>query len=126
MNRNSIRTKVKVATCCVAGAIVLSGSSFVSEAAVTAGASNFAAVVAGTPVEKTDTATGAALSLAEYLTEKANAPVATPQPEVQDKAEEAPVVKSEFADIGVSNVSEDSYINIRSEATTESEIVGKL
>lgn len=127
MNRNSIRTKVKVATCCVAGAIVLSGSSFVSEAAVTAGASNFAAVVAGTPVEKTDTATGATISLAEYLTEKANAPAAAPQTEVQDKAEvEAPVVKSEFADIGVSNVSEDSYINIRSEATTESEIVGKL
>lgn len=127
MNRNSIRTKVKVATCCVAGAIVLSGSSFVSEAAVTAGASNFAAVLAGTPVENTDTASGTTISLAEYLTEKANESTATPQPEVQNKAEEEePVVKSEFADIGVSNVSEDSYINIRSEASTESEIVGKL
>ena len=42
MNRNSIRTKVKVATCCLATAVVLSGSSFVSNAALNVGTGSFA------------------------------------------------------------------------------------
>lgn len=127
MNRNSIRTKVRVATCCMAGAMMISGSTFVSHAAVTAGAFDFASVVTETPV-KGDPNSGTVVNLAEYLTKANNqaAPEQTAEPETQVQENEAPVVKSEFADIGVSNVSEDSYINIRSEATTESEIVGKL
>ena len=125
MNRNSIRTKVRIVTCCMAGTIVLSGSSFVSHAAVTAGASSFASVVAETPVES-DSTSGVSLSLAQYLVEKANQAVEAQTAASQVAENETPVVKSEFADIGVSNVSEDSYINIRSEPSTESEIVGKL
>ncbi len=129
MNRNSIRTKVRIVTCCMAGTMMLSGSSFVSHAAVTAGASSFAAIVAETPV-KSDSASGVSLSLAEYLVAKANeaveAQAAAAAAATQVEENETPVVKSEFADIGVSNVSEDSYINIRSAATTESEVVGKL
>ena len=129
MNRNSIRTKVRIVTCCMAGTMMLSGSSFVSHAAVTAGASSFAAIVAETPV-KSDSASGVSLSLAEYLVAKANeaveAQAAAVAAATQVEENETPVVKSEFADIGVSNVSEDSYINIRSAATTESEVVGKL
>ncbi len=125
MNRNSIRTKVRIATCCMAGAMVLSGSSFVSHAAVTAGASSFVSVVAETPVES-DSTSGVSLSLAQYLVEKANQAVEAQAAAAEVTENETPVVKSEFADIGVSNVSEDSYINIRSEPSTESEIVGKL
>lgn len=43
-------------------------------------------------------------------------------PEVTEH--EAPVVKSEYADIAVAQVN--NYVNVRSEPTTESEILGKL
>lgn len=126
MNRNSIRTKVKVATCCMAGVAVITGSSFVSNAAVSAGASDFAAAVAETTVETTGATSGAASSLAQYVAEKTNEAAETKTEDTQVEENDAPVVKSEFADIGVSNVAEDSYVNIRSEANTDSEVVGKL
>lgn len=136
MNRNSIRTKVKVATCCLAGTVLIGGSSFVSNAAVTAGATNFASVVAETSVESANPTSGVTLSLAQYLNEKSNQPTeaqTTGEQKTEEQADgaqvaenDAPIVKSEFADIGVSNVAEDSYINIRSEANTDSEVVGKL
>lgn len=121
MNRNSIRAKVRTAACCLAGVMAITGSSFVSNAAITAGSANFAAVVAETPVEVENSQGNLTLSLAQYLIEKAK------QPEVTEVEEnDAPIVKSEFADIGVSNIDEDSYINIRSEANTDCEVVGKL
>ncbi len=128
MNRNLIRTRVKVTALSMAGVIVFTGSSFVSNAAVTAGASNFAAVVANT--QEVNTSCGLAGGLVQFLNQKTDQVIKV-QNEMaaqaaQAAANDVPVVKSEFADIGVSNVSEDSYINIRSAATTESEVVGKL
>ena len=129
MNRNSIRTGIRTAALSMAGVVIFTGSSFVSNAAVTAGASNFAAVVADT--QEADGSFGVAGSLAQFLNQKANQVIEVQNEKAaaqaaQAAANDVPVVKSEFADIGVSNVSEDSYINIRSAATTESEVVGKL
>ena len=130
MNRNSIRTRVRVAALSMAGVVVLTGNSFVSNAAVTAGASNFAAVVA--EKQEAGSTCGVASSLAQFLNQKANQVIEVHEKAVQAAeaaeaaANDVPVVKSEFADIGVSNVSEDSYINIRSAPTTESDVVGKL
>ena len=124
MNRNSIRAKVKVASCCIVSAAVISGSPIIAQASVNAGASNFASYVAETPVEVSDSAEGVSLSLSEYLNEQSNQAAKSADTQVSEN--EAPVVKSEFADIGVSNVGEDSYINIRSIASTDGEVVGKL
>lgn len=138
MNRNSVCRKVKVAVCGVAGAVAISGSAFVSEAAVTAGSGNFSSIVAqinasantsasapANVAEKGVTA-GISRNIALYLASKPTTVTAAAAAETQVQGNEAPVVKSEFADIGVSNVEEGSYINIRSQATTDSEVVGKL
>lgn len=124
MNRNSIRAKVKVVSCCVVSAAVISGSPIIAQASVNAGASNFASYVAAAPVEISGSAGGVSLSLSEYLNEQNNQVAQSADTQVSEN--EAPVVKSEFADIGVSNVGEDSYINIRSIASTDGEVVGKL
>lgn len=162
MNRNSIRTRVKVASCCVATAVVIGGSSFVSSAALNVGATNNFTSAVGEAVEGANLAAGVSLNLAQYmntqqvyqpqptaaaedLAETPAAPEApaedngaaegTPaaeNPEAAADAQqpagepEAPAEKSEFADIGVSNVEEDSYINIRSIPSTDGEVVGKL
>lgn len=138
MNRNSVRTKVRVAACCLAGAVVISGSSFVSQASMSAGA-NFANIVAQTNGSGNTTTAGATRNFAQYaqnLAEKTaekqttpeeTAPEAAPESqEAQPEENQAQEVKSEFADKGVANVEEDSYVNIRSEANTDCEIVGKL
>lgn len=126
MNRNSIRTKVKVATCCLAGVVALGGSSFVSSAATSAGSMDLLSAATETQVSGTSTNAGVSASLADCLTNVMNESNAAAAEEVQVAENEAPVVQSEFANIGVSNIEEDSYINIRSEASTESEVVGKL
>lgn len=160
MNRNSIRTKVRVASCCIAGAVVISGSSFISNAALNVGTSNFASVTAEAP-EASDgninPSAGVSLSLAQYAGEQPEAEEEKDQkedsekekkedsekaedkeekkeneekdveaePEEEKAPEEAPA-KSEFSDIGVSNVDDESYINIRDIASTDGEVVGKL
>lgn len=130
MNRNSIRRKVRVAACCLAGTMIISGSSFVSEASVSAGV-NFAEIVAQTNVSEPSATTGTDRNFAQYLAEKieeGQTPAAPEEQAAEPQAteNETPEVKSEFADIGVSNVSEESYVNIRSEANTECDVVGKL
>ena len=65
MNRNSVRTKVRVAACCLAGAVVITGSSFVSEASMSAGA-NFANIVAKANISESNTTAGATRNLAQY------------------------------------------------------------
>lgn len=160
MNRNSIRTRVKVASCCVATAVVISGSSFVSSAALNVGATNNFTSAVSEAIEGTNLAAGVSLNLAQYMnTQQVYQPQptaaaedltetpATPEAPAEEGAAEgtpagnpeapadaqqpagepvAPEVKSEFADIGVSNVEEDSYINIRSIPSTDGEVVGKL
>jgi len=46
------------------------------------------------------------------------------EPQTQPEPETQPEVQSEFSDIAIAQV--DDYVNVRSAATTESEIVGKL
>ncbi len=147
MNRNSIRTKVRVASCCLAGAVVISGSSFISNAAINVGTSNFASV-AEAEENNVNPSAGVSLSLAQYANEqpeeeakgdedqqddgeaaKEGGEEAAPQEDAgaeEETSQEAPPEKSEFSDIGVSNVDDDSYINIRNIASTDGEIVGKL
>ena len=59
-----------------------------------------------------------ASSETESETETETEPQTQPEPETQ------PEVQSEFSDIAIAQV--DDYVNVRSAATTESEIVGKL
>ena len=117
----SMRT-IRALSLCMAGTLAFSIGSVKAEAAVTAGASSFASVVAESRTEAGQT--GLASCLAAMVEEQTDQIVE--QKEAIIAANETPVVQSEFADIGVSNISEDSYINIRSAATTESDVVGKL
>lgn len=113
---------IRALSLCMAGTLAFSIGSVKAEAAVTAGASSFASVVAESRTEAGQT--GLASCLAAMVEEQTDQIVE--QKEAIIAANETPVVQSEFADIGVSNISEDSYINIRSAATTESDVVGKL
>lgn len=143
MNRNSIRTKVKVATCCLATAVVLSGSSFVSNAALNVGTGSFASSMQTEASTENNTAkdassntmasAGVSLTLARYASvqpeensgeDQSGAGEGQDQGEAAAESQEEP--KSEFADIGVSNIDDESYINIRDIPSTDGEIVGKL
>ena len=134
MNRNSIRTKVKVATCCLATAVVLSGSSFVSNAALNVGTGSFASSMQTEASAENNTAkdassntmasAGVSLTLARYASVQPEENSGEDQGEAAAESQEEP--KSEFADIGVSNIDDESYINIRDIPSTDGEIVGKL
>ncbi len=134
MNRNSIRTKVKVATCCLATAVVLSGSSFVSNAALNVGTGSFASSMQTEASTENNTAkdassntmasAGVSLTLARYASVQPEENSGEDQGEAAAESQEEP--KSEFADIGVSNIDDESYINIRDIPSTDGEIVGKL
>lgn len=68
---------------------------------------------------------GITQTLSDYLTagsEKAVTMIAEQAEQVSEN--EAPEVASEYADIAIAQV--DNYVNVRSEANTESEVVGKL
>lgn len=117
MNKKLIQVRLKAVACCLTAAVIFGGSPAIANASVTAGSGSLA--VAATPVKKGNLTSGVTLSLGQYLAQQSTA-------ESQVTENEVPVVKSEFADIGVSNVEEGSYVNIRSEANAESEVVGKL
>lgn len=120
MNRNRIRT----AACCLTATVVLSGSSLTANAAVTAGAGNL--LSAATVSENVDNDTSASVNagvsqtFSKYLSKKAPAVDTT----VQVVQNETPVVKSEYDDIAIAQV--DNYVNVRSNASEEGEVVGKL
>lgn len=68
---------------------------------------------------------GVSLVVSEYLAqsnEAATKTVAEASEQVSEK--EVPVVESEYSDIAIAQV--DNYVNVRSEANTESEVLGKL
>ena len=84
-------------------------------------------------VSKGGPTAGVSLVVSEYLSQSyETAMQASAQNAEQVSENEAPVVaaeeqeepKSEYADIAIAQV--DNYVNIRSEATTESEVLGKL
>ncbi|MFP3154263.1 C40 family peptidase [Lachnospiraceae bacterium ZAX-1] len=126
MNRNSIR----ITTCCLASAVLISGNAFISNAATTAGASNLALTAADSKTNNINPVAGVSLDLAQYVPQRKE--VAEPKEPSAKKVEskDAPEVaepvaeKSEYADIAIAQV--DNFVNVRETADTEGEVVGKL
>lgn len=68
---------------------------------------------------------GISLTLSKTLGEKSEEAVRIAAEAAEQVTEnEAPVVESEYADIAIAQV--DNYVNVRAEASTESEVLGKL
>lgn len=68
---------------------------------------------------------GISLAFSQSLGEKSEEAVRIAAEEAEQISEnEAPVVESEYSDIAIAQV--DNYVNVRAEASTESEVLGKL
>ena len=119
MNRNSIR---RATTCCLTAAVVLTSSSFVSHAAVNAGAGSLISAnqsevqIDDTQKNEKDKSSTAGVSgaIAKSLGEK--------PADADDQMKEAP--KSKYDDIAIAQV--DNYVNVRSSASEDGEVLGKL
>lgn len=111
MNRNRMRIK----TCCLASAIVLTSSTLAVKAAPAAGLSSQLSSSISSEVSET-TVAGGSLSFAKAI---ANSQQASAKQE-----NETPVVKSEYADIAIAQV--DNYVNVRSTPGEDGEVLGKL
>lgn len=111
MNRNRMRIK----TCCLASAIVLTSSTLAVNAAPAAGLSGQLSSSISSEVSET-TVAGGSLSFAKAI---ANSQQASAKQE-----NETPVVKSEYADIAIAQV--DNYVNVRSTPGEDGEVLGKL
>lgn len=114
MNRNSIR---RATTCCLTAAVVLSSSSFVTNAA-NAGvgsliSANQVEVQVGSEISSTAGVSG---TIAKSLGKKSDS--------AQVAQNEKAVVKSEYDDIAIAQV--DNYVNVRSTAGEDGEVLGKL
>ena len=115
MNRNSIR---RATTCCLTAAVVLSSSSFITHAAVNAGVGNLISanqseVEVGNEISSTAGVSG---TIAKSLGKKSDS--------AQVAQNEKAVVKSEYDDIAIAQV--DNYVNVRSTAGEDGEVLGKL
>ena len=108
----------------VAGAATAAIASAVGKRVPTAGIS---LKVSDYLVESNETAVQAAAQQAAPVSEN-EAPVVTAEEGAVQETAEAPAEpeapKSEYADIAIAQV--DNYVNVRTEPTTESEVVGKL
>ena len=116
MNRNSIR---RATTCCLTAAVVLTSSSFVSNAAVSAGAGSLiSAAETQVSVENMGNSSTAGVSgtIAKSLGKESK------DDTKQAAQNEAP--KSEYDDIAIAQV--DDYVNVRSAAGEDGEVLGKL
>lgn len=129
MEGNMNRNRIRVAACCLTATVVLSSSSFVSNAAPTAGAGNFVSTALATETtndNSTETSAsanaGVSQTFSQYLTQKPTA--TTVESAIQVVQNETPVVKSEYDDIAIAQV--DNYVNVRSTASEDGEVVGKL
>lgn len=116
MNRNSIR---RAATGCLTAAVVLSSSSIVSHAAVNVGAGNLISATQNEVQIKNETSSTAGISnvIAKSLGEKS-------EDSAQATQNAKSVVKSEYDNIAIAQV--DNYVNIRSSAGEDGEVLGKL
>lgn len=111
MNRNRMRIK----TCCLASAIVLTSSTLAVNAAPAAGLSGQLSSSISSEVSET-TVAGGSLSFAKAI--------ANSQQAGAKQENETPVVKSEYADIAIAQV--DNYVNVRSTPGEDGEVLGKL
>ena len=125
MNRNSIR---KATTCCLTAAVVLTGSSFVSHAAVSAGAGDLISAATEAPADTGKKADKAEDSNATAGVTEIFANSLAPRQEAIDtgaaKEEAEAPAKTEYDDIAIAQV--DNYVNVRSAASEEGEVLGKL
>lgn len=114
MNRNSIR---RATTCCLTAAMVLSGSSLVTHAAVNAGAGSLISAAQQEVQVETGSTAGVSEMIAKSLGKGSDSSAQVAQ---NKKA----VVKSEYDDIAIAQV--DNYVNVRSSASEDGEVLGKL
>lgn len=148
MNRNSIR---RATTCCLTAAVVLTSSSFVSQAAVGTGTGKMVSAATEAKAQinenkdsKAGTSATAGLSqllsqtLSQNSTTVAKAsndtdseqaaekdkPAKEETKEAKESKEAAPAVKTEYDDIAIAQV--DNYVNVRATAGEDGEVVGKL
>ena len=125
MNRNSIR---KATTCCLTAAVVLTGSSFVSHAAVSAGAGDLISAATEAPADTGKKADKAEDNNATAGVTEIFANSLAPRQEAIDtgaaKEEAEAPAKTEYDDIAIAQV--DNYVNVRSAASEEGEVLGKL
>lgn len=118
MNRNRMRIK----TCCLASAIVLTSSTLAVNAAPAAGLSSQLSSSISSEVTET-TVAGGSLSFAKAIANSQQA-IANSQQASAKQENETPVVKSEYADIAIAQV--DNYVNVRSTPGEDGEVLGKL
>ena len=112
----------RIASCLLAGAIVISGTGVGTYGAQTGGVS---AVIATGLSSNGSPAAGFSKMLSQCLIESDKAVAeAAAQAEEQVSENDVPVVASEYADIAIAQV--DNYVNVRSEPNTDSEVLGKL
>ena len=112
----------RIASCLLAGAIVISGPGVGTYGAQTGGVS---AVIATGLSSNGSPAAGFSKMLSQCLIESDKAVAeAAAQAEEQVSENDVPVVASEYADIAIAQV--DNYVNVRSEPNTDSEVLGKL
>ena len=106
----------------LAGVIFVSGSETTAYgAAMNIGLDAVAAVVQEADVPLA----GISLTFSQTLGEKSEEAVRIAAEEAEQITEnETPVVESEYADVAIAQV--DNYVNVRAEASTESEVLGKL
>ncbi len=114
MNRNSIR---RATTCCLTAAMVLSGSSLVTHAAVNAGAGGLISA----DQQEVQVETGSTAGVSEMIAKSLGKGSDSSAQVAQNKKA---VVKSEYDDIAIAQV--DNYVNVRSSASEEGEVLGKL
>lgn len=108
------RNYVKFTACVMAGVFFITSSSFGLTAAPTAGMTSYTSNIVTSTTLPT---AGASLALAECMLNQTEA-----KTEVVEN--DAPTVKSEYADLAVAKVND--YVNIRKKPNEESKILGKL
>ena len=120
-----MNNRKKVVSCLLAGAILIGGTGIGTNAAQAGGVTP---VIATGITSNGSPAAGFSKMLSQCLidTDKAAEEAATQQAaeEQQVSENEVPVVKSEYSDIAIAQVN--NYVNVRAEANTDSEVVGKL
>lgn len=116
------RKGLKAAACGLAGVIALTGIPAVTYAAPVAGVYQTASLDAAS---NSSLVSGVSLCFSDYLTQSEQAAkTAANQTPVVQQSDEKGELKGEYADIAIAQV--DNYVNIRSEASTDGEVVGKL
>ena len=120
-----MNNRKKVVSCLLAGAILIGGTGIGTNAAQAGGVTS---VIATGITSNGSPAAGFSKMLSQCLidTDKAAEEAAAQQAaeEQQVSENEVPVVKSEYSDIAIAQVN--NYVNVRAEANTDSEVVGKL